>query len=581
MVTFFVKPGEVFQGYSTFVSLPDTGAEELKPYMGADGKPVKYFGKNSVVYKVRSGKELFALKVYTVELYNRWKYLTKVHAFLQTVANSERIVSFEIYDKKPDFTCYNIQLPAQTHLLMPWIEGDTLSATIKRYCAENNTEGLKRLTASFIEFAQWLLQSSFVHGDLSPDNIMVTDSEKLILIDHDNIQFSDLTLTLGQSAWSWGYQHIRRNPNVIDLFADHFPILVLTLSLRALQNNPALYGKYNSSNGLLFTIEDFKKPGDSDLYREIERINDTYLQNLLKLFNISLRRQHTEIPQLQRYLSEKDLDSNTSILEMEIEQLKNNIENSALEIKILKTDVSKEMVRKEQVVVENRLLKLKLEEIERKAQQKKRKLQVVAGLLSAFVFIMAGFIAADKFIINNKNNAGTQDISLIKTTEQPAVEKAINNEAAMPVEETVSIANSPIAGSEENELLPEQPAAEVTVATDDNTALAEENKNIVQPVPGSVVKEIQPSLPVKVQLQPNTAVQTADAVKETAIKTEIAKNNDRKDVNNEGAVVKQIKKQALSVPSVEQSIVKIQPEKNKAKKTDKPQDKDMFRSDNF
>jgi serine/threonine protein kinase len=580
MVTFFVKPGEIFQGSSTFVSLPDTGSEELKPYMGADGKPVKYFGKNSVVYKVRSGKELFALKIYTVELYNRWKYLNKVHSFIQTL-NSEKIVSFEIYDKKPDFSSYNIQLPAQTHLLMPWIEGDTLSATIKRYCAENNTEGLKRLAASFIELSQWLLQSSFVHGDLSPDNIIVTDSEKLVLIDHDNIQFSDLTFTLGQSAWSWGYQHIRRNPNIIDLFADHFPILVLSLSLRALQNNPGLYAKYNSSNGLLFTIEDFKKPGDSDLYREIERVNDAYLQNLLRLFNISLRRQYTEIPHLPHFLSEKDPDSNTSILEMEIEQLKNNIENSALEIKTLKTDVSKEMVRKEQMVVENRLLKLQMEEIERKAFGKKRKLQVVAGLLSAFVFLMGGFIAADKFIKNGKKNNNTQNISLIKETEQPAKEKTNNPEAVNTVQEPVSIENAPVEDEGDKELLSELPPAAVTTETENNTIAIEEKKKIDRPVagPNPNAEETQPRLSVKVK-EANTTIQTAEPVKVTAAKTDVAKNNNRREVSNDAAEVKQIKKQAFAAPDgYTSSIVKTQPEKTKEKKKDKPQD--MFRSDNF
>lgn len=561
------------------MSLPDAGSEELKPYIAANGKPVKCFGKNSVVYKVRSGKDFFALKIYTVELHHRWNYLKKVHDFMQA-ADTDRMVRFEIYDKKPDFTFYNIQLPAQTHLLMPWVEGETLSARIKRYCSEKNIEGLKKLTASFIELSQWLLQSSFVHGDLSPDNIIITDSEKLILIDHDNIQFGDLTFTLGQSAWSWGYQHTRRNPNVIDLFADHFPILVLTLSLRALQSNPELYGKYNSSNGLLFTIEDFKKPGDSDLYREIERINDTYLQNLLKLFNISLRRQYTEIPHLLHYLSEKDPDSNTRILEMEIEQLKSNIENSALEIKILKTDVSKEMVRKEQVVVENRLLKLKMEEIERKAQQKKRKLQVVAGLLSAFVFIMAGFIAADKFIINNKNNAGTQDISLIKKSEQPAVEKAVENEPALPVQEIISIDNSSVTVSPEKKLLTDElllPAYEEDA--EDNSIVLTDDKINKQPDETPVKQEAEPLVPLK---NTNTTLQTTeDVLKETAVKSETVKKEDRKVERKNVAAIKPIKKQVLSAPSVEQSIVKNQTEKNKVKKADKPQDKDMFRSDNF
>jgi hypothetical protein len=580
MVTFFVKPGEVFQGGSTFVSLPDNGTEVLKPYIGADGKAVKHFGKNSVVYKVRSGKELFALKVYTVQLHNRWNYLNKVHSFIQTTG-AERIVHFEIYDKKPDFSSYNIQLPAQTHLLMPWIEGETLSAKIKRYCSENNIDGLKRLTESFIDISLWLLQSPFVHGDLSPDNIIVTDEGKLVLIDHDNIQFSDLTFTLGQSAWSWGYQHIRRNPNIIDLFADHFPVLVLSLSLRALQNNPGLYAKYNSSNGLLFTIEDFKKPGDSDLYREIERINDTYLQNLLKLFNISLRRQYTEIPHLPHFLSEKDPDSNTSILEMEIEQLKNNIENSALEIKILKTDVSKEMVRKEQVVVENRLLKLQMEEIERKAFRKKRKLQVVAGLLSAFVFAMAGFIAADKFIKNEKKNDNTQNISLIKEPEQPAKEKANNFEAVNTIQEPVPIENAPVEDEGDKELLSELPPAAVTTEPESNTIALEEKKKIDQPIagPNPNAAETQPPVSIKVK-EANTTLQIAEPVKETAVKTDVTKNsNVRKALNNDVAVVNQLKKQNAAPSEGNASIVKNQFEKTKEKKKDKSQD--MFRSDNF
>jgi len=276
-------------------------------------EPVIFFGTSSVVFKITDGDRFYALKCFTTELFDRWGYLKNVQTMLQSLQKGW-ITPFELYENELYIENSEQQQQFYPIVLMPWIEGERLSDLVRLYCSGKSLHGnLKNLSESLITLANKHLGHPFSHGDISPENIIVTPSGKMMLIDHDSFTFEGWNSTAGQGGWSYPYQHPSRNPRKPDLDADHFSFLVLATSLKALDLNPALFRQYNSSRGLLFTIDDYRYPERSNLIKEMENIDDPYLLRLLKLLLDQLNKKSTSIPGLLNYLDTSDQEQTNPI----------------------------------------------------------------------------------------------------------------------------------------------------------------------------------------------------------------------------------------------------------------------------
>lgn len=297
-------------------------------------EPVKYFGSSSVVFKLSGGNRFYALKCYTTDLFGRWDYLRKVRQVLLKSENAW-IVPFEIYENELEIEDDQNQTQTCSVLLMPWIDGERLLNQVKLYCSQQNTASIRELCKSFIELAVNQIGQPFSHGDITPENIIVTPSGKMLLIDHDTFTFKDWENKPGRAGWSFPYHHPYRSQHEQDVNADQFSCLLITICLKALEHNPLLFEKFNSSKGLLFNIDDFKNPRESAIVREIEKIKDPFLQNLLKLLIIRLHKNTIDIPQLQSYLTGNDWRQQEKMLEPEWKTLieNNNKHNNRIHTK--------------------------------------------------------------------------------------------------------------------------------------------------------------------------------------------------------------------------------------------------------
>lgn len=266
--------------------------------------PVTYFGNSSVVFKLSDGTNLFALKCYTTELFKRWEHLKKVEKKLQELQN-DWIVPFEIFENELEITDEEQQKHSCNIILMPWIEGERLSDIVDLYCSEKSLyKNLKKLTKSLVTLANRQTGQAFSHGDISPANIIVMPSGKMILIDHDSFNFDGWEQSPGKAGWIDAYQHPFRDAREDDLNADQFSFLILTISLKAIELKPDLYAEFNSSRGLLFTIDDFRYPEESELIDQLNEISDPYLESLLQLLLFRLTKNETTIPGLLVYLND-------------------------------------------------------------------------------------------------------------------------------------------------------------------------------------------------------------------------------------------------------------------------------------
>ena len=125
--------------------------------------------------------------------------------------------------------------------LMGWVKGLTVRDFVIENCTQNNSEALKRLRDAFTNLARDLKKYGVVHGDLSPDNILVSEENseiKLQLVDYDSVlieRFGDIPTSVGRTQM----RH-PGSPRQPDSNSDQFPLLIYYSVLSALIVNPKL-----------------------------------------------------------------------------------------------------------------------------------------------------------------------------------------------------------------------------------------------------------------------------------------------------------------------------------------------------
>ena len=72
---------------------------------------------------------------------------------------------------------------------MDWVDGVTLDNYIPE--SEKAKNDFRKLINNYKTMSSWLLEQSFCHGDISPKNIVITKDNNILLIDYDNVVFSD------------------------------------------------------------------------------------------------------------------------------------------------------------------------------------------------------------------------------------------------------------------------------------------------------------------------------------------------------------------------------------------------------
>lgn len=150
-------------------------------------------GANSVVFKMReefTGK-YYAIKCYTDVKYDIYDRLEIVKARLNIIESpylvKMNIVYNELNINDNDFIdegiCY------YPIVIMDWVDGVTLDNYIPE--SEKAKDDFGTLINKFKAMSSWLLEQGFCHGDISPKNIITTKDKNILLIDYDNVFFSD------------------------------------------------------------------------------------------------------------------------------------------------------------------------------------------------------------------------------------------------------------------------------------------------------------------------------------------------------------------------------------------------------
>ncbi|MEO5375783.1 MAG: protein kinase family protein [Alphaproteobacteria bacterium] len=191
-------------------------------------------------------------------------------------------------------------------VVMPWIEGRTLGQVIRNLCTNNKQNGLASLTRVWARLSLTMLSLGIAHGDLKHDNVMAAPDAVLKLIDYESMYVPSLkglhSLVLGGVH----YQHPKRETSHFNPSVDHFSILVITLSLRALTLDPKIYGRCNNGENIIFTRDDFAAPRQSKLVNHLLASKDGLVRDWTKVLLSSLASPSIAIPGIDKILKQAE-----------------------------------------------------------------------------------------------------------------------------------------------------------------------------------------------------------------------------------------------------------------------------------
>lgn len=229
------------------------------------GTPLAISGGFALTYTIKSASKKYAVRCFHREskaLERRYQAITRRLAQLR----SPYFLDFEFQPKgiSVDGNAYPI-------VKMAWAQGVTLGEFLEDNHGKKGA--LASLPASLLALSSFLEKERVAHGDIQTGNVMVSGAGAIQLIDYDGMFVEDIR-DLGSSELGHiNFQHPdRKAKNPFGPTMDRFSLIALSLALKALNEDPALWDKTNSEmDAIVFRANDFVDPASSSAFSELMR----------------------------------------------------------------------------------------------------------------------------------------------------------------------------------------------------------------------------------------------------------------------------------------------------------------------
>lgn len=221
--------------------------------LGRDGEPAFSSGAFGVVFSAVSqdGKPI-AIKCFTRTQWGRREAYERLR---KTLPKSEYLIDIRYYTDELLVAPYgsDLLMPFDV-IVMDYVEGVTLSQKVQEAVAKGDYRTLRILSERFDIMAMWLLDSTFAHGDVKPDNILVGEDLTLKLIDYDGVFVEDMMGERQRECGSQNFQHPLRGVLPFDGHIDDYSLAVISLSLRAVAADLDVYNRFCGCPSSLFVV---------------------------------------------------------------------------------------------------------------------------------------------------------------------------------------------------------------------------------------------------------------------------------------------------------------------------------------
>ena len=277
----------------------------LRPVYDEAGEIVMSSGNFAVVFKMKdeSSGKLYAVKCFLKEQEGRDIAYQQITDELE-YASSNYLCSIKYFQKElfvDSTVSSDTEFPV---LLMDWVEGVTLDKYVHQHISDKYA--LQLITYQFCRMAAWLMSQTFAHGDLKPDNILVTEDGALVLVDYDGMYVPAMQGQKARELGSPDYRHPLRTEDCFNEHIDDFPLALIGMSLKAIALDTSLLQNNAKSDSLLFSESDFQDLGECLMMKSLcALLNDAEFSKLYALFILAHSQQELSAVSFRLFLINK------------------------------------------------------------------------------------------------------------------------------------------------------------------------------------------------------------------------------------------------------------------------------------
>ena len=277
----------------------------LRPVYDEAGEIVMSSGNFAVVFKMKdeSSGKLYAVKCFLKEQEGRDIAYQQITDELEYVS-SNYLCSIKYFQKElfvDSTVSSDTEFPV---LLMDWVEGVTLDKYVHQHISDKYA--LQLITYQFCRMAAWLMSQTFAHGDLKPDNILVTEDGALVLVDYDGMYVPAMQGQKARELGSPDYRHPLRTEECFNEHIDDFPLALIGMSLKAIALDTSLLQNNAKSDSLLFSESDFQNIGECLMMKSLcALLNDAEFSKLYALFILAHSQQELSAVSFRLFLLNK------------------------------------------------------------------------------------------------------------------------------------------------------------------------------------------------------------------------------------------------------------------------------------
>lgn len=239
------------------------------------GMPRTRSGNSVLVFKVSSGGHDFAVRCFTRMPADAERRYTAVADAFSTLKHRR----FDDDVVLPSaFISEGIQVSGQWHpiIKMAWAKGETLGEFVATHA--KSPPHLRRLREALRELDRLLQSRGIAHGDIQPGNLIVTrEGEGLVLLDYDGVFVPALTGFQANELGHANFQHPGRQASMFNDRLDRFSFITLELSLRLLEERPALWDEtLSDEEGFIFRAHDYADPVHSGNFQKASGVKSLH-----------------------------------------------------------------------------------------------------------------------------------------------------------------------------------------------------------------------------------------------------------------------------------------------------------------